>query len=261
MSQLVFDEDASAQLEAIYQIRDARRRRRLVRDALRASPGERVLDVGCGPGFYCVEIADEVGTSGSVVGLDTSPAMLALARRRCAAHANVDLREGDAGALPVEAGAFDAAVCVQVLEYVDDATAALVEIGRALRPGGRVVVWDIDWATLSIHAEDDARAARVLRAWDQHLAHRSLPRTLAPRLRSAGFEDVAMQGHAFTAIAFDAQTYAVGALGTIESYVAGREGLTDEDVQAWMTELRALGDRGAFYFAVTQFCFTAAKPV
>ena len=52
MSQLVFDQEAASRIEAIYHIGDAVRRRAIVRAALRATPGERVLDVGCGPGFY-----------------------------------------------------------------------------------------------------------------------------------------------------------------------------------------------------------------
>ena len=96
MSQLEFDEDAARQIEALYQIGDAVRRRRIVREALGAAVGERILDVGCGPGFYCAELLEEVGPSGSVLGVDSSPPMLELARRRCAGHDNVELREADA---------------------------------------------------------------------------------------------------------------------------------------------------------------------
>jgi len=259
VSGLDFDEPIAKRIEAMYLTRDAGRRRRLVREALSAAPGERILDAGCGPGFYCAEIAPEVGPQGSVVGIDSSAPMLALAERRCAPHANVELRAGDVGALPVADGEFDAALCVQVLEYVPDATAALADIGRALRPGGRALVWDVDWATVSIHAEDAALSDRVLRAWDQHLVHPSLPRTLAPRLRAAGFSSVAMVGHAFTALEFDPELYSVALLPTIAEFVAGREGITEAQAQGWLDEQRRLGERGAFYSAITQFCFTATK--
>ena len=168
MSQLQFDADTARRIEALYQIRDAVHRRELVREALGAVRGDRVLDVGCGPGFYCLELSEIVGSSGSVVGVDSSPAMLQLARARCAGRDNVGLLEGEATALPVESGTFDGAVCVQVLEYVSDVDAALAELHRALRPGGRAVVWDVDWATVSIHSRDtaltDARAASLGRA-------------------------------------------------------------------------------------------------
>jgi arsenite methyltransferase len=64
MSQLVFDDDLANQLETLYRTRDVLRRRRLVREALGAAPGERVLDVGCGPGFYVAELLSQVGATG-----------------------------------------------------------------------------------------------------------------------------------------------------------------------------------------------------
>jgi arsenite methyltransferase len=186
VSELAFNEDVGKQFEAAYQVRDAIRRRRLVRAALGATAGDRILDVGCGPGFYCAELLEEVGPDGRVVGLDMSSQMLVLAERRCARYDTVEFREAEATALPVEDAAFDGAICVQVLEYVRDVPAALAELHRVVRPGGRVVVWDVDWATVSWHSGDPDRMARVMRAWDEHLVHRSLPRTLAPAMTSAG---------------------------------------------------------------------------
>jgi ubiquinone/menaquinone biosynthesis C-methylase UbiE len=260
MSQLVFDEEAARQIEAIYQIGDAARRRGIVREALSAAPGERILDVGCGPGFYCAELLDQVGESGSVVGIDGSTAMLTLAARRCSGHDNVDLLEADAASLPVEDEDFDAAVSVQVQEYVPEVKTGLSELYRALRPGGRALVFDIDWDTLSVHSEDPELTARVLSAWDEHLAHPSLPRTLATRLRSAGFEDVQMAAHPFVTIDFDENSYGSALVPFIGAFVAGRQGLTEADAAAWVDGQRELGERGEFYFAITQFLFTARRP-
>jgi len=262
MSQLVFDDDAARAIEAIYLIGDAVRRRAIVHAALGAQPGERVLDVGCGPGYYCAELLEQVGAEGSVVGVDGSAAMLALAERRCAGHGNVTFREADATALPVEDGEFDAALSVQVQEYVPDVDVALAELHRALRPGGRALVFDVDWATLSVHAEDLGLTERVLDAWDEHLADPSLPRTLKSRLLAAGFADVSWEAHPFVTLEFDAETYYGAALVPfIAAFVAGRRGVTTEDAARWLAEQRALGERGEFYFAVTQFCFTAQKSV
>jgi arsenite methyltransferase len=257
MSQLMFDDEAASRIEAMYRIGDAERRRAIVRATLAASPGERILDVGCGPGFYCAELLEEVTPSGAVVGVDGSAPMLALAERRCAGK--VELHESEATSLPVADASFDAALSVQVQEYVADVTASLGELYRALRPGGRVLVFDIDWATLSIHSRDDARTERILRAWDDHLAHVSLPRTLAPRLRSAGFEDVRMSAHPFVTIAFDEDSYGAALIPFIGAFVPGHRGVTEEEAQAWVAEQRELGERGEFYFAITQFCFTARK--
>jgi len=255
MAQLVFDESMVEQLEKVYATRDILRRRRLVREALAPAPGERILDVGCGPGFYAAEILQEVGEQGSVVGVDTSAAMLGVAAKRAKGSPNADFRKADATELPVEDGEFDAALSVQVLEYVADATAALRELRRALRPGGRVVIWDVDWATLSWHSEDPARMARVLEAWDTHLLHPSLPRTLATRMRDAGFKEVRAEGHSFTTAALDPETYVAALLPLIEGYVAAREEIGPETAAAWATEQRELGDRDEFYVACIQVCF------
>jgi hypothetical protein len=123
-----------------------------------------------------------------------------------------------------------------------------------------VLVFDVDWATVSIQSDDDARTDRVLRAWDEHLAHPSLPRTLAPRLRSAGFEDVRMSAHPFVALEFDEDRYGPALVPFIGAFVSGRHGVSEDEAQAWVAELRELGNRGEFYFAVIQFCFTARKP-
>jgi arsenite methyltransferase len=260
MSQLQFDADAARRIEALYLIHDAVHRRELVRAALGAVPGERILDAGCGPGFYCLELSETVGASGSVVGVDSSLPMLQLARARCAGRDTIRLVEGEVTALPVESGTFDGAVCVQVLEYVSDVAAALAELHRALRPGGRAVVWDVDWATVSIHSPDTALTTRVLRAWDEHLAHPSLPRTLGAHLRSAGFEDVRMEAHAFAASGRDPGRYGAALVPIIATFVAGRQGMGEAEADAWGAEQRELMERDEFYFASTQFCFKATKP-
>lgn len=257
MSQLVFDDKIVEQLEVLYRSRDVLRRRKLVYEALDAQPGDRILDVGCGPGFYSRELLDQVGPDGSVTGIDQSPQMLAVARRRSEEFGNARFEQGDATALPVESGGFDRALSVQVLEYVSDVGRALAEMLRALRPGGRVVIWDVDWATVSWHSEDPGRMARVLQAWDEHLADPSLPRTLTASLRTAGFEDVRMDSHAFATAELSEETYGGAALPVIERYVAGQG---SAEVEAWTAEQRALGERGEFYFACMQFCFSGARP-
>lgn len=244
----------------MYSRRDFRRRRELVHAALGAQQGERILDVGCGPGFYVAEILERVGPSGEVVGVDSSPPMLGLAARRCENHANVTFHEAQATLLPADDGSFDAALTVQVLEYVSEIDAALAEMRRVLRSGGRLVIWDVDWSTVSWHSADSDRMARVLHAFDGHLAHPSLPRTLGTRLRSVGFDKVTAEGHAFATTELTDESYGGAILGGIPPFVTGRDGITEEEAQAWATEQRELGERGEFFFACIQCCYTATRP-
>ena len=260
MAQLEFDEATAKKLEVVYGTRDVRRRRALVHEALAARPGERILDLGCGPGFYVAELLDIVGAEGSVVGIDASAPMLAIAAGRCEGHRNVELLEADATSLPVSDGDFDAALSVQVLEYVEEIPAALGEIHRALRPGGRVVIWDVDWTTISLRTADEDRMRRLLAAWDEHLADPSLPRRLSAELRAAGFEDPQVAGHSFTTNELIDDTYGGFVVPFLEQYVIDAGTADEADAHAWGDEQRELAERGAFYFAVTQLCFTAARP-
>ncbi len=259
MSQLEFDRRLAGRLERLYATRDVVRRRELVRAALGARPGDRILDVGCGPGFYVTELLEAVGPGGSVAGVDTSADMLAVAAQRAKGHRNVAFHEADVASLPVPDASFERALCVQVLEYVPDVPAALSQMHRVLRPGGRVLVWDVDWATVSWHATDRHRAQQVLAAWDKHLRHPSLPQTLAAQLRNAGFKDVQMDAHAFATIELIPDAYGGSLVTLLEQYVADQGGISQQEAHAWAEEQRALGDRGEFFFTVTQFCFTATR--
>ena len=259
MAQLDFNAKVIERLESMYRIRDALRRRSLVRDALAAKPGEHVLDVGCGPGFYAAELLEQVGPGGSVTGVDSSADMLPVAASRCEGKGTATFLEGDATDLPVEDASADAALSVQVLEYVDDIPRALAEIHRALKPGGRVVLWDVDWSTLSLHSSDSELNERVLLGWDEHLAHPALPRTLAAQMRTAGFDDVKAEGHAFTTTDLDPETYGGALMPFIEKYVVEQNVLEPEVARAWGDDQRTLAQRGEFYFAVIQFGFTGRR--
>jgi SAM-dependent methyltransferase len=107
--------------------------------------GAVVLDVGCGAGTDLLLAARRVGPRGRAIGVDMTEAM----RRRAAAGAaacglvNVDVRDGDATALPVEDQSIDVVISNGVLNLVPDKPKALAEMARVLKPGGRAQIADI----------------------------------------------------------------------------------------------------------------------
>ncbi len=195
-----------------------------------------------------------------MLGVDASEAMLAIAAKRCEAHDNAAFEQGDAMSVPAPDGSCDAALSVQVMEYVPDVGAALAEIHRILRPGGRVVIWDVDWQTLSWYSADPERMERAKKAFDNHLVHPALPQRLTALLQSAGFEDVTMAGHVFATNAFDAQSYLCMGLPLFAEFIGSQEEFGPDAAKAWKEEQRELGARGEFYGSVTQFCFAARRP-
>lgn len=137
-----------------------------------------VADLGCGTGPVAAQLASYVK---QVIAVDNSTAMLKAARKRLDALnlQNVDLRRGDLAALPIEEAACDAALLLLVLTYVPDPPAALREMARVLKPGGRAVVVD-----LLPHDRDDFR--RVMQ--QQNMGFE--PTEMTMQMGDAGFANV-----------------------------------------------------------------------
>ena len=108
-------------------------------------PGDNVVDVGCGAGIDSLIAAKMVGAAGRVIGVDMTPEMLAKARAAAqqAEKANVEFKQGLAEALPVKDSWADVVISNGVLNLFPDKLAALREIARVLKPGGRLQVGDI----------------------------------------------------------------------------------------------------------------------
>ncbi|MBT3154455.1 methyltransferase domain-containing protein [Streptomyces sp. CHD11] len=123
-------------------------------ELLDVQTGHTVLDVGCGPGTDLPALAERAGDTGTVIGVDRDPTMLAQARSRTAGLRPVEIREGDAHALPVEAGSVDRARIDRVLMHVTEPLDVLTELHRATRPGARIALAEPDWDTLIVDAED-----------------------------------------------------------------------------------------------------------
>lgn len=118
-------------------------RKRLV-EALEPQPGERILEIGPGTGYYTFEISERLG-DGILEIFDIQQEMLDHVAREAERRGvtNVKPRQGDAQALPYEDDSFDGAVLVGVLGEIPDQDRALREIARVLRPGGRLVVGEL----------------------------------------------------------------------------------------------------------------------
>ena len=116
---------------------------RIAIERLGVAPGERILDVGCGCGQTLLQLAERVGPSGQVLGVDISPPLLECARERLAGRPTIALALGDAQSYPFAPGAFDAVYSRFGVMFFDDARAAFRNLRAAARPGGRLsfVCW------------------------------------------------------------------------------------------------------------------------
>jgi SAM-dependent methyltransferase len=119
-----------------------------------AAVGARVLEVGCGPGHLSVRMARQFGLD--VTGLDLDPDMIEIARANAGASAAGAEHQptyvvGDVASMPFPDASFDLVVSTLSMHHWADATAALAEIGRVLRPRGRALLWDLRPGLVPLH--------------------------------------------------------------------------------------------------------------
>jgi demethylmenaquinone methyltransferase/2-methoxy-6-polyprenyl-1,4-benzoquinol methylase len=135
---------------------EPRWRRRLV-EAAGLRPGGSAIDVACGTGKVAGDLQRRSGPEGRVLGVDISPGMIGIARRRLAGRPGLEFVVGDALALPSDGAAFDAATIAFGMRNLPDYRRGFAEMARVVRPGGRVLCLEI--------ARPRSRLARLLRWW------------------------------------------------------------------------------------------------
>lgn len=255
-----YDNDAKvAALEAKYRGRDVEGQRRETLRRLAIQPGERVLDIGSGPGFLASEIASQTGPRGHVLGIDASALMVRSAEGRND-QSWLEYREGDALALPAADATFDVAVSTQVAEYMPDLAAYCAEIARVLKPGGRALVLTTDWEGIAWHSEFPDRMARVLNAQSTSVVQTNVPRILAPFLRGAGLTDIEVGCHRIINLDRSPGSYSRGTAEAMAKFIRLEGTMDDDDLTAWTTEQDALEAAGRYFFSIGRYIFQARKP-
>jgi len=260
MSGLRFTKEAARQLETLYMTADVVAQRSETLRMLSLAKGNSVIDIGSGPGFLCESIADIVGASGRVLGIDLSDDLVERSSERNR-RSWVSYRVGDAAHIDEPDASFDVATCTQVAEYVPEVDTAIAEAFRVLKPGGHALYIATDWNAVIWHSDAPARMTAVMKAWEAHCAHPRLPRTLAGRLSDAGFTLDAATVFPILNFRWDDDTYSKGIARTIGQFVSKRGGMSDGEVAAWAAEFPRLSSQGRYFFFSGRFIFKVSKPL
>ena len=238
--------DLAARLERRAKAADEIAARNAYLDLLAIAGGERVLDVGCGSGAVTREIARRIGSRGVAVGLDPSPALLAVARelaKEAGVGDRIEFREGDALRVPLPDGSFDAVVCVTVLSHVPRGEAAIPEFIRVLRPGGRLGVFDLDTDMTAFTHPDRVLTRRIVAAASDAMAVNGwLVRQLPSLFQRAGLVDVRVRG--FFPLETERQSF-YGNMADRCAEAAVKMGVvTESEARAWLDAFHEQGARG-----------------
>lgn len=218
---------------------------------LEPRPGAVLLDVGCGTGDDVRALAARVAPGGRVIGIDASAAMIDEARRRDP-EGTAEFRVGDATRLDLPDDAVDGARAERTLQHLDRPEAAVAEMVRVVRPGGRVVLAEPDWATLVVDPCDPALGRELARSASERVRSGTVGRRLRGMLVAAGLAEVEVAARvllvpdaARARLLFDLD-------GALERAVgAGRVARADADT--WGSDVDRAADEGRHLAAMTAF--------
>lgn len=160
----------------------------------RFAPAQRLLDLGCGPGYASADLAQIVGTGGEVVAVDVSQRFLASLEAMVAARElhNVRWQQNDAAALELPDGQLDGAFARWVLCFTSDPAAVIHEVARVLKPGARFALLDYANYEAFTMAPSSAAIERVIQATGQSVRMRggdfSVGRLVPSLMEAAGFD-------------------------------------------------------------------------
>jgi ubiquinone/menaquinone biosynthesis C-methylase UbiE len=223
-------------------------------------PGESAADIGCGTGEDVMALATRVGPSGRAVGVDLSSTMIAAARQRAgAAGLRIEFVQMDVQKLAFEEACFDAIRAERILQHAASADAALGEIVRVTKRGGRIVIWEGDLDLFVIDAPD-YEASRVIQRFicdgfrNGSIGHRLYRSFLACRL--AEVQSIPLIGQ-FTNFAIIESAFDLS--DSMEGAIA-RNLLERERAELWLESLKAADRAGQFFSAVGGFIVFGRKP-
>jgi SAM-dependent methyltransferase len=229
------------------------------REALALFPGAAVLDVGCGPGTDVHALA--ATTTCRTVGVDLDRTMLAAARINARPGTSAEFICANAARLPFPDNTFDATRSDRMLQHLPDPGGAVAEMVRVTRPGGRLVLIDTDWASLTIEGAGDPVTTQLLtaiilrQAGASPTAGRDLP------LHAAHANAQILKVCQTTITSGDATLLRLIAHLDMAENTAVAAGLLDAPgLAAWRSRLSAASRSGALRSSLTLTMVLAASP-
>jgi ubiquinone/menaquinone biosynthesis C-methylase UbiE len=217
--------------------------------------GHVALDYGCGPGWLAIELARRVGPKGHVHAVDINTDLLARAVRHAADEGVADrmtFHHAENDRLPLADATVDRVITKNVLEYVSDLHATLVELRRVLRPGGRLHVVDSDWGMLAVEPLGEKTIAELFAAASIAYKTPLIGRKLYGAMRAAGFGEVRVQ----VVASADVRGHYAPIVTNMAAYARASGRLAGEKVDRALIALQAALTEGSYLLVLPQFLVT-----
>lgn len=227
---------------------------------LRIGAGAKVADIGCGAGDDARHLADLVGPSGKVFGIDLSTAMIAEASRRFADCSQLEFMAASVEALPIASASLDAIRIDRVLIHVPDTRAAIDEMLRTLKPGGRILISEPDMVGFWVSSDDPEASQAVSAAIAGSCVHPFLPRDLGVLLNDMGLPEVEHTAMAMMSPDYDTLNLVLRFDLAAQGAAAANPALA-ERIAAWSAEQLRRRDYGRFCAGMSVMTASATKPL
>jgi len=217
---------------------------------LQLQAGQSVLDVGCGPGIDTVAMSHFVGATGQVWGVDVDQTMLATANARATqagVQAWVQHQQGDAYTLPFAANRFDACRSERLFQHLREPAKALAEMIRVTKLGGRIVVIDTDWGTLSVDTPAVAIERSLARVQaEQRLVNGYAGRQLYGLFRQYDLHNLVIENFVLHTTSYTNFAVATG-FDELLRIALAMNAIDAEELKAFHTQLLENSRRNDFY--------------
>ena len=226
-------------------------------ELLAVEPGQRILELGCATGEDVQALAAQVGQTGQVIGLDSSEDMLTEAIARASNHPlPIEFHQGSAEALDFEDNCFDSCRAERLLHLLEHPLQALNEMARVVRPGGKVVILEPDWATLVVYPSGPYLRRSIFEVDQSGTVGRQLPSLF----KRSGLQvsKIVPMTCVLTDFVLANQVFLLKSQ-ILEASEAGA--IPQTQAIEWLIELAEATEKGEFFSAMTGFIVCGYKPL
>lgn len=228
-------------------------------DWLQLFEGATVLEVGCGMGADAIALARHVGSTGKIVAIDRSQAIL----NHAIVHATglnlpLEFVSADAQSLPFADNTFDRVRVDRTLQHIADPQKAIDEIARVLRPGGYLVAMEPDWETFIVESANNLLTRKLLNFWCDSFPTLWIGRRLLKYFRRAGLINMQIRPETLIVNELKLADQIFDLVQTAHGAVAAGI-VSPSSAQDWLQELQQLDQAEEFFCSFTGFIVRGEK--